>query len=215
MKLKHRVTKRRHAGQLFAAVAMVFCGATVQAATVCYPFDNVEGKTFAPGDQKQFDKALITFYEYYNEAGDQVPGGNASVKNSGIIGEPPVLSLNSRILVQVIPEQRIKRVTLDYAENKGTDNNQIVNLGINNEIKAWRGTLYKLNGKKLGQKDYGGLVNISVTQHPHAGGSDWVEGTLTLEADPAHPNLPDRGISRFAVGRSSQLQIDNVCLETF
>ncbi|MEJ2622498.1 MAG: hypothetical protein P8163_20280 [Candidatus Thiodiazotropha sp.] len=214
MKLKHFVTNKCHAGQLLAAFALMFCGVTVQAATVCYPFDKVEDKTFAPGDQKQFDKALITFYEYYNEDMQQVPDGHASVINSGIIGEPPVLSFR-QILVQVVPEQRIKRVTLDYAENKGTDNNQVVNLGINNEIKSWSGTFHRMNGKKLGQKDYGGLVNISVTQQPHAEVGNWVEGTLTLEADPAQPNLPDRGISRFAVGRSSQLQIDNVCLETF
>jgi hypothetical protein len=217
MKISKRTNPIMHrTTQTLIALSLGIAGSTVQASTQCYTFDNLEdGRTFVIGDQKQLNRALITFYNYYDENLDPVAAdGLATVSNSGIIGSPPVLTLNHRILVQVIPDQRIKRVRIDYAENTGVDNNQIVNLGINNEIKAWRGTLTEMDGKKLGPATGGGLVSVSVTQTP-VPNSYWVTGTVQLVSDPADPNLPDRGIDRFALGRSSQLQIDNVCLETF
>lgn len=197
------------------AICLAMVGVNTQAATKCYTFDKPAlGTQYEAGDIVNPKHATIQFYPYYNEDIEPVQdSGMAEISNSNILGTPPALRLASKILMRVLPKQRIKQVTIDYAENTGANNNQIVNLGVNGEIHSWRGTLYEQNGKKMGLLDVGGQVSITVTQQPHGDGN-WVKGSVTLVSDPVFPWLPNRGIDRFAFGRSSQLQIDNVCLET-
>ncbi len=198
------------------AICLALAAVNAQAAIKCYPFDKPAlGTQYEAGDVVNPRHATIQFYPYFNEDIEPVQdSGMAEISNSNVFGTPPVLRLANRILMRVQPNQRLKRVTIDYAENTGADNNQIVNLGVNGEIRAWRGTLDEQNGEKMGLLDVGGQVSVKVTQQPHGDGN-WVKGNVTLASDPVFPWLPNRGIDRFAFGRSSQLLIDNVCLETF
>jgi len=197
------------------AICIALTGVNAQAATKCYTFDKPAlGTQYEAGDVVNPQHATIQFFPYYNDDVEPVEdSGMAEISNSNILGTPPGLHLANKILMRVMPNKRIKKVTIDYAENTGADNNQIVNLGVNGEIRSWRGTLSEQNGQKMGRRDVGGQVSVTVTQEPHGDGN-WVKGSVTLVSDPVVPSLPDRGIDRFAFGRSSQLLVDNVCLVT-
>ncbi len=213
-KERKSTTSRRF--KVVTAICLALAGVNTQAAIKCYPFDKLEsGTRYEAGDVVNAEHATVQFYPYYNEDIEPVQdSGFAEVSGTNILDGPPTLRLASKILMRVLPNQRIKRVTVDYAENTGQDNNQLVNLGINGEIRAWRGTLDEQNGQTMGLIDVGGQVSVTVTQQPHGDGS-WVRGNVTLVSDPVFPWLPNRGIDRFAFGRSSQLLLDNICLETF
>lgn len=199
-----------------AATGIVLAGINAQAATICYTLDKLPLDTqYEAGSVVNAEHVTVNFHPYYSE--DLVPvqdPGNAVIIDTNILGTAPTLRLASKILMQVMPNQRVRQVTVEYAENTGADNNQVVNLGVNGAIRSWRGTLSEQDGQHIGKRDYGGRVNISVTQQPHGTGN-WVKGTVTLVSDPVNPNIPNRGIDRFAFGRSSQLLIDNICMETF
>jgi hypothetical protein len=206
----------RRAALVLSALTLATAGVTAHAATQCYTFDSFEDKTeFTAGDSKQLKNAEITFYQYYDENLQQVnKESKATVDTSNILKSPPSLVLNHRILVKIKPDQPIRRVTLNYAQNTGSQNNAILNLGVNGKLIAWRGNLMDKDSSKLGKDAFGGLVQVSVTEQP-IGSGDWIGGTFELVSDPAYPNRPDRGISRFGLGASSQLVLDDICLETF
>lgn len=196
------------------AIGLSMASFNASAASQCYSFDKMqEGRDFKVGDSVNAKRALIEFYPYFNENLEPVQDdGVAKIENNAILDSPPTLHLLSKILFRVTPNKRVKRVTVRYAENTGVDNNQIVNLGVNGELLSWRGTLGEKEGSNMGLVDVGGRVSVHVTREPHGDGN-WVKGTLTLESDPIYPWLPNRGIDRFALGRSSQLLVDDVCLE--
>ena len=85
------------------------------------------------------------------------------------------------------------------------------NLGANGELLEWGGTLLEQDGENIGKAPNGGRVSVSV-EETVSQLSGWVEGTLTLESNPVNSSAPNRGISRFAIGRTSQLLIDDVCM---
>ena len=104
-------------------------------------------------------------------------------------------------------------VTMKFAENTGITDQQLWNVGVNNERKIWKGQLSTLDGQSLGESPYGGRVRIAVggVVDPRPD-SYWVRGMVTLVSDPVNPLIPNRGIQMFSFGRSSQLLIDDVCM---
>ena len=179
------------------------------AQTTCYRFDNPPVNTvYEVGQTLNTQNADINILRFIGG----INVGNARISESNIIdgGQPSLLI--SAATVQVIPNQRIQSVTLRYAENVPPVNNpQGWNLGANGDLLQWSGTLSAQNGVHLGKPGFGGRVAITVTEDL-APSSGWVEGTLTLESDPLLPLLPNRGIGRFAMGRTSQFLVDDVCL---
>jgi hypothetical protein len=216
MDTKHLRTNALHTTAVTLTVLMLaFANFSAYAAKQCYTFDKFgDQKEFKVGDSKQLKHAKITFYPLYDENLQQMPAADskAIVDQFNILGTPPALLLSNKILFRVMADQQLSRVTFDYAQNTGVDNNLIDNLAVNGEILSWRGTFLDQNGKHAGKKDLGGLVKITVTEQPHGDGH-WVKGKVILESDPMFPTLPNRGIDRFAVGGTTQVQIDNLCLE--
>lgn len=209
-----KTTGRQGLYLAFVIISLALSGNLAQAATECYDFEKpAVGTQYRVGDTVNAAHSVITLYPLFDEA--LQPGardGHAEITELNLLQTPPSLRLASRISLRIVPQKRIKRVTLNYAENTGADNNQLLNLGVNGELRAWRGTLSVQNGQHMGTIDAGGQVNVSVTHQ--AGGGNWVTGTLTLESDPVFPWLPGRGIETIMIGRSSQLILDKVCLST-
>ena len=186
----------------------MLCTATAHAQTSCYSFDNPPVSTvYDVGQTVNTQNANINVLQFIGG----INVGNARITESNIIdGGAPSLLIGAAT-IQVIPNQRIHSVSLRYAENVPPVNNpQGWNLGANNELLQWSGTLSAQNGVHLGEQNFGGRVAVTVTEEL-APSNGWVEGTLTLESDPLLPFLANRGISRFGIGRTSQLIIDDVC----
>ena len=180
-----------------------------QAQTSCYDFDGPALNTlYEVGDTVNTQHAVINLLEF--RTGTNLTENAQIIQNDIIEAGPPSLIVRG-LTVQVVPDERIRSVTLQYAENAPPNNPQNWNLGANGMLKVWNGTLAEGNTQHLGTQSAGGRVAISVTEEAVPGGN-WIRGTLTLESDPVNPLLPNRGIERFAIGRSSQLLMDEVCL---
>ena len=187
----------------------IFNAPTVQAQTSCYSFDNPPvTMIYEVGQTINTQNADINVMQF--TGGINI--GNARISESNIIdGGAPSL-LIAAATVQIIPNQRVQSVSLRYAEAvPAVDNPQGWNLGANDDLLQWSGTLSAQDGVQLGKPNYGGRVSISVNE-TLAPSSGWVEGTLTLESNPMVPFLPNRGIGKIEIGRTSQLLIDDFCL---
>ncbi len=110
------------------------------------------------------------------------------------------------IVTHVVPLEKVRKVTLKYAENLGQNGRHHLNFGVNGQSRVWDGALGQLDGKILGDSQNGGKVRISASANAGGNGSYWVRGTLTLQA------LPGKGIQGFLLGGASQTFIDDVCI---
>ena len=204
---------------VIGALAFVFSGTMGYSATQCYDFSKpAEGTVYQVGQTIPTQHGTVHLRKVFAENGDPMrpnPQG-ATIHNNVPIpgqGQNPSLLNHGGMTVQVIPQNRVSSVTMKFAENTGATDNQLWNLGVNGKRRVWRGQLSALNGQYLGAAQAGGRVLVSVNAVPDSPTlPTWVRGTLTLTADPVNPNLPNRGIERFSVGRSSQLIIDDVCM---
>ncbi|GJL66392.1 MAG: hypothetical protein NPIRA05_13630 [Nitrospirales bacterium] len=203
---------------VIGALVLALSGAVSHAETYCYDFSNFASTGYEVGDTISTAHGDINLLEVFDENGNPMqpnPNGLTSHNNVPIPGqgENPSLFNHGGFTIQVVPNSRMSAVTLKFAENTGSTDQQLWNFGVNNERQIWRGQLSTLDGQSLGESTYGGRVRIAVggvvDTDPN---SYWVRGMVTLASDPVNPGLPDRGIDRFSIGRSSQLLIDDVCM---
>jgi len=199
---------------VMGAFILALSGSVVYAGTQCYDFSGpAPDTTYQVGQTVNAKHSVIHLHRFQTENGPSTtPNPEARIVNSVLSqGQVPSLSI-SQIVTQVVPQKRVQRVTLKFAENTGLGDNQLWNFGVNGEQRIWHGQLAHLNGQKMGQANVGGRVRVSVDAVPDSQTlPTWVRGTLTLEADPTLP-LPNRGIQTFSIGRSSTLNIDDVCV---
>lgn len=129
-------------------------------------------------------------------------------------GAPSLIMRGGPTSVEIVPDQRARRITMKYAENVGTQGQQFAaNFGANGDKRAWRGTFAEeIDGIKMGNINAGGRVDISATAHA-VPGSAWIRGAITLESAPLIPLLPNRGIESVVIGRQTQLALDEFCIE--
>ena len=201
---------------VMGALVLALSGAVSHAETYCYDFSDFASMGYEVGDTISTEHGDINLLEVFNEDLNPMlpnPNGVASYNNVPIPGqgENPSLKNYGGFTIQVVPNSLISTVTLKFAENTGITDQQLWNFGVNNERRIWRGQLATLDGESLGESPYGGRVRMAVggVQMPD---SYWVRGMVTLASDPINPFIPNRGIQRFSIGRSSQLLIDDVCM---
>ena len=121
----------------------------------------------------------------------------------------PSLKLTS-IVAHLVPQERVKKVTLKYAENLGQNGRHDLNFGVNGQKRVWSGALGQLDGKVMGDFKHRGKVRISASAIPGGNGSYWVRGALSLQ--PVNGSLLGQGIQDFELGGASQVVIDHVCI---
>ncbi len=201
---------------VMGALVLALSGAVSHAETYCYDFSDFASTGYEVGDTISTEHGDINLLEVFNEDLNPMlpnPNGVASYNNVPIPGQGknPSLKNYGGFTIQVVPNSLISTVTLKFAENTGITDQQLWNFGVNNERRIWRGQLATLDGESLGESPYGGRVRMAVggVQMPD---SYWVRGMVTLASDPINPFIPNRGIQRFSIGRSSQLLIDDVCM---
>ncbi|WP_447969059.1 hypothetical protein [Nitrospira sp. M1] len=214
---KQSSTMNRALG-VMGAVVLALSGAVSHAETYCYDFSNLADTDYQVGQTIPTQHGNINLLEVFDENGNPMqPNSNGAMLHHNVPipgqGEAPSLFNHGGMTIQVVPNSPISSVTLKFAENTGATDQQLWNVGVNNERQIWRGQLSTLDGQTLGQATFGGRVRIAVAgvvdSDPN---SYWVRGMATLTSDPVNPGLPDRGIERFSIGRSSQLLIDDVCM---
>jgi len=198
---------------VMGAFILALSGSAAYAGTQCYDFSGPAPDTvYQIGQTVNARHSVIHLQQLMTDNGPMNPG-DAKIENTPLPqGQVPALGLQ-RIVTQVVPQKRVHRVTFKFAENTGADDQQVWNFGANGDRRIWKGRLSELNGQYLGKQQYGGRVRVTVNAVPDSQTlPTWVRGTVTLEADPVVPLFPNRGIGVFAMGRSSQLKIDDVCL---
>ncbi len=203
---------------IIGALVLALSGAVSHAETYCYDFSNFVSTGHQVGDTISTEHGDINLLEVFEENLNPMqpnPSGLTSYHNVPIPGqgETPSLKNHGGFTVQVVPNTRMSAVTLKFAENTGITDQQLWNVGVNNEREIWRGQLSALDGLSLGESTFGGRVRIAVggVTDPRPN-SYWVRGMMTLVSDPVNPLLPNKGIEMFSFGRSSQLLIDDVCM---
>ncbi len=201
---------------VMGALVLALSSAVSYAETYCYDFSNFADTGYQVGQTISTQHADINLLEVFDENVNPMqpnPNGLTSHNNVPIPGQGKTPSLwnHGGFTIQVVPNSPMSTVTLKFAENTGATDQQLWNFGVNNERQIWRGQLSPLDGQSLGEPTYGGRVRIAVggVQIPD---SYWVRGMVTLASDPVNPLLPNSGIQRFSIGRSSQLLIDDVCM---
>ena len=199
---------------VLGALVCVLSGSVVQAGTKCYDFSGPPlDTTYQIGDTLNLRHSVINVRELVNEDG---PASNATAKaviHAGNLpqGGAPSLRMSS-IVAQVIPNKLVKKMTLKFAQNLGSDpSKRLLNFGVNGDRRAFNGSLDQMDGKVLGKAGQGGKVRVSVSATPDGGDSFWVRGTVTLNPTKGLP-LPGKGIKKFSFGASTQLYIDDVCI---
>ncbi len=197
-------------------LVLALSGAVSHAETYCYDFSSFASADYQAGDTIPTQHGDINILEVFDESLNRMqpnPSGLTSYNNVPIPGQGgnPSLKNHGGLTIQVVPNSPMSTVTLKFAENTGSTDQQLWNVGVNNERQIWRGQLSTLDGQFLGESTYGGRVRIAVggVQIPD---SYWVRGMATLASDPINPLNPNRGIQMFSFGRSSQLLIDDVCM---
>ncbi len=198
---------------VMGAFVLALSGSVAYGGTQCYDFSGPAPDTvYQIGQTVNARHSVIHLQKLMTDDGPMNPG-DARIENTPLPqGQVPALGIQ-RIVTQVVPQKRVQRVTFKFAENTGPDDQQVWNFGANGDRRVWKGRLSELNGQYLGKPEYGGRVRVTVNAVPDSQTlPTWVRGTVTLEADPAVPLFPKRGIGVFAMGRSSQLKIDDVCL---
>ncbi len=203
---------------VMGALVLAFSGAVSHAETYCYDFSDFSSTDFRAGDTIPTQHGDINILEVFDENLNPMqpnPTGLTSYNNVPIPGqgENPSLKNHGGLTIQVVPNSPMSTVTLKFAENTGITDQQLWNVGVNNERQIWRGQLSTLDGQSLGESPYGGRVRVAVggVVDPRPD-SYWVRGMVTLASDPINPFIPNRGIQLFSFGRSSQLLIDDVCM---
>ena len=203
---------------VMGALLLSLSSAVSYAETYCYDFSNFSGTDYEIGQTIPTAHGEINILEVFDESLNSMlpnPSGLTSYQNVPIPGQgtPPSLKNHGGYTIQVVPSSPMSTVTMKFAENTGATDQQLWNVGVNNERQIWRGQLSTLDGQSLGESTYGGRVRIAVggVVDPRPD-SYWVRGMVTLASDPVNPLLPNRGIEMFSFGRSSQLLIDDVCM---
>lgn len=206
----------------FGAIGTLFWvlnGSLAHAAMQCYDFSGPEVGT-------QYDQAsspvdaghsVVHIGPLYDEDDQQLLNTGYFETSAGDVtqaGAPSLIMRGGPASVEVVPDQRVQRVTMKYAENIGTQGvDFLVNFGVNGDLRVWRGTLAdEIDGVKMGSRDSGGRVDISVTAHENPE-SAWIRGSITLESAPIVPISPNRGIESIIIGRQTQLALDEFCIE--
>ncbi|GJL51830.1 hypothetical protein [Candidatus Nitrospira salsa] len=203
---------------VIGALVLALSGAVSHAETYCYDFSNFANTGYQVGQTIPTQHGDINLLEVFDENGNPMqPNSNGVTSHNNVPipgqGQNPSLLNHGGFTIQVVPNSRMSSVTLKFAENTGATDQQLWNVGVNNERQIWRGQLSTLDGQSLGQPTFGGRVRIAVAGVVDSDpDSYWVRGMVTLASDPVNPLLPDRGIDRFSIGRSSQLLIDDVCM---
>ena len=200
---------------ILGVFACVLSASVVQAGTKCYDFSKPEvGTTYSIGQTLDLKHSTINVRRLVNKDGPASNDTAVAEIHAGNLpqGGAPSLRMNS-IVAQVVPNKLVKKMTLKFAQNLGSDpSKRLVNFGVNGDRRAFNGSLEQMNGKVLGKADQGGKVKVSVSATPDGGDSFWVRGTVTLTPTKGLP-LPMKGIKKFSFGASSQLFIDDVCIE--
>ena len=200
---------------ILGALVCVLSGSVVQAGTKCYDFSSPEvGTEYHIGQSLNLRHSVINVRQLVNKEGPASNDTAMAVIHAGNLpqGGAPSLRMNS-IVAQVVPNKLVKKMTLKFAQNLGSDPEfRLVNFGVNGERRAFKGSLEQMDGKVLGESGNGGKIRVSVSATPDGGDSHWVRGTVTLKPTKGLP-LPMKGIKQFSFGASSQLFIDDVCIE--
>ncbi len=181
-----------------------------QADTQCFDFDNLDpGAEYGLGDSTSGRHATINFVTM-NPENPPINEGYARYSGTNLpqVGAPSLAI--ARLRVQIVPDKPVQSISLHYAENAGALNNQVWNLGTNGVLYRWTGQLSRFDDRSIGRNP-ANLVLVTVTSEPMNDGSDWIVGTLTMEAEQP-PGPGGAGIHAISIGRSSQLVIDNVCI---
>ncbi|MGB0910557.1 MAG: hypothetical protein ACPGYT_09355 [Nitrospirales bacterium] len=201
---------------IIGVLVLALSGAVSHAETYCYDFSNFSATGLQVGQTISTASGDINILEVFDESLNSMepnPSGLTNYHNVPIPGqgETPSLKNHGGFTIQVVPNTPMSTVTLKFAENTGSTDQQLWNVGVNNERQIWRGQLSTLDGQSLGESTYGGRVRLAVggVQIPD---SYWVRGMMTLASDPVNPLNPNKGIQMFSFGRSSQLLIDDVCM---
>lgn len=214
-----KITRSIDMGRTFAIfVALVLAtGVPVaQADTQCYDFSGPAiGTKYHIGDTVNAKHSVIHLQKFRTMNGPSESGvQEAEIIQSNLPqGEgPPSLKFTS-IVAQVVPQKKVKEITMKYAENVGVTGQHTINFGVNGERRVLHGTLGQLDGQILGDPQRGGKVKVSVTANPDGNGSYWIRGNLTLRsiAGPG-PLFPNKGIQVMAMGEASQFVIDDYCI---
>ena len=207
------LTFRRTLGTLGIAACLLSVS-VAQAGTKCYDFSNPPvGTEYHIGDTLNLRHSVINVRQLVNRDGPASNDSAVAVIHAGNLpqGGAPSLRMSS-IVAQVIPKKLVKKMTLKFAQNLGSDpSKRIVNIGVNGQRLTMNGSLGRADGKVLGKANMGGKVRVSVNATPDGGDSYWVRGTVTLKSASPLP-LPRKGIKQFSFGASTQLFIDDVCI---
>lgn len=205
---------RRIVGTLGVAACLLSVS-VAQAGTKCYDFSNPPvGTEYHIGQTLNLRHSVINVRELINRDGAASNDSAVAVIHAGNLpqGGAPSLRMTS-IVAEVIPNNLAKKMTLKFAQNLGSDpSKRIVNIGVNGQRLSMNGSLGRADGKVLGKANMGGKVRVSVNATPDGGDSYWVRGTVTLRSASPLP-FPQKGITQFSFGASTQLFIDDVCIE--
>ncbi len=211
--LTSSTTLGRTLGVLGVFVCML-SASVAQAGTKCYDFSNPPvGTEYHIGDTLNLRHSVVNVRQLVNKDGPASNANSMAVIHAGNLpqGGAPSLWMKS-IVAQVIPKKLVKEMTFKFAQNLGTDpSKRIVNIGANGERVTFNGSLGRMDGKVLGKPGHGGKVRLSVSATPDGGDSHWVRGTVTLKR--VGIPLPNKGVKQFSFGASTQLHIDDVCIE--
>lgn len=202
---------------IMVAFMLALSSAVSHAETHCYDFSNLTDTEYQVGQTIPTKHGSINLLKVFDENGKPMqpnPNGAKLYNNVPIPGQGEVPSLKNHggMTIQVVLQSRISSVTLKFAENTGIKDEQLWNFGVNGERRIWRGQMSTLDGQSIGKPQAGGRVRIAVggVADPRPN-SYWVRGMVTLSSDPVEPQIPNRGIQRFSLGRSSQLLVDDIC----
>ncbi|MGB0910552.1 MAG: hypothetical protein ACPGYT_09330 [Nitrospirales bacterium] len=195
--------------------ACLLSASVAQAGTKCYDFSKPPvGTEYKIGQTLNLRHSVINVRPLINRDGPASNDSAVAVIHAGNLpqGGAPSLWMKS-IVAQVVPNKIVKKMTFKFAQNLGSDpSKRIVNLGANGQRMTFNGSLARMDGKVLGKPGNGGKVRLSVSATPDGGDSHWVRGTVTLKPIKGIP-LPNKGIKQVSFGVSTQLHIDDVCME--
>jgi hypothetical protein len=165
---------------------------------VCYDFSDLPEKDYRVGDVIPADKAEIQLKEFLGPAGNPSQADQAQkavpVNTTFANGKAPELRMYL-INAKVVPEAPLKKVTLKFAQNAGS---QLVNFEVNGDRRVETTGLPSLNGKVVGGSAVIVNVNPSSTSGNHPGGTLEIHSTAEK-------------IKNFGIG-GVQLYVDRVCM---
>ena len=165
---------------------------------VCYDFSDLPEKDYRVGDVIPADKAEIQLKEFLGPAGNPSTADAAQkavpVNTTFANGKAPELRMYL-INAKVVPEAPLKKVTLKFAQNVGS---QLVNFEVNGDQRVETTGLPSLNGKVVGGSAVIVNVNPNSTTGNHPGGTLEIHSTAEK-------------IKHFGIG-GVPLYVDRVCM---